>query len=77
MGRSGPQGPQGTLGVLGVIQGASGILRGPQRAPGVLRVLGSENSAGPWLGSDVSAWFCSKVRGRTCEGSPLGLRTSS
>lgn len=43
-GLMGNSGPQGTLSVF----------RGPQGAPGVFMPFGPENSAGPWVGSDVS-----------------------
>lgn len=48
-------GPQG-------LQGAPVILWGPPGSPGVLRFFGSENFAGPWVGSDTSSGFAAKPR---------------
>lgn len=43
-------------------QQAPGILCGPPGSPDVLRSFGSENFAGPWVGSDTSSGFAAKPR---------------
>lgn len=47
------------------------------RIPSVLRFFGSENFAGPWVGSDTSSGFAARSREEPVEAAISGLRHPS